>query len=165
MAVVSRPGGRFPSTWLPQIVFVVVTVLAFVFAPTVDGKHPPERLDTFFNAAAAAIVMIGIALLAFRRGKNANTLRFLTPFTVAYTVGGFAVSLAGNLPFDDGVYRYLFGATAGATLAAATTLVLCGVASVRAQREEATAEKEAETDGLRNTYADMQLGAKKKTRK
>jgi hypothetical protein len=116
---------------------VVVAVLACVFAPAVDNKHPPERLDTFFNAAAAAIAMIGVALLAFRRGKkNASVLGFLTPFTVVYTVGGFVASLAGNLPLSDGVYRYLFGATAGAVLAVVTTFVLCAVASVVGQREE-----------------------------
>jgi hypothetical protein len=159
---VSRPRGRLPSTWLPQAVFVVATVLAYVFAPAVDGKHPPDRLETFFILALTATVTLGIALLTFQRvGKNASALRFLTPFTVAYVVMGVAVSIAGVLPFSDGVYRYLFGLTAGAVLALLSTLALFAVASLAGQQHEATAEAEAETETLRNTYADMQLGAKK----
>jgi hypothetical protein len=157
-----REGGRLPSTWLPQIVFVASTGLAFVFAPEVDSRHSPDRLDTFFIVASAAVAALGIALLMFQRtGKNTSALRFLTPFTVAYVVGGIAVSLAGVLPLSDGVYRYLFGLTAGAVLAVLTTLALFSRTSFVGQRRDATVEATVATEKLRDTYADMQDRAKK----
>jgi hypothetical protein len=125
--------------WLPHIALVVGAVVAFVFAPTVDAEHSPDRLQPWFIVAGSALVGIGLGLLFYNaRSNNQRALEYLGGATVAYTIGGICVAGAGLIPWEhDGVYRYLFGGSVGTFAAFITTTALVTYKHLRGERDAA----------------------------
>jgi hypothetical protein len=135
--------------WLPHIAFVAGAVAAFRFAPTVDAKHSPDRLQPWFIAAGSALVGIGLAVLFYNsRSNNQRALEYLGGLTVGYAVVGICVAGAGIVPWeDDGVYRYRWGGRVGTFAAFMTTTALVTSAHLRGERAARLEEQQEKYAG------------------
>ena len=144
-------------TWLPVVALVLGAGLAFAFAPAVDGKHPPDRLEDWFILVLTVLAAFGAVLLFFQLvGRKAGALRYLGGPTVAYFLLGICAAILGVLPWQDDVYRYLFAASVGLFAAALVNIGMVAVANFKAQKQGAA-------DDARDKLAKMQDRARKKS--
>lgn len=134
----------------PFIMFIVGVVLALVFAPTVDQKHPPDRLGPFFGGVLGALIMLAIGIyLLQRNNENERIFRFLGVSTAVFFGVAIVASTVGLLPMPDISFRFIFAATVAGALAGLTTFGLVATTNVLEQRKAA---REANLD----KYSDQQ---------
>lgn len=123
-------------TWTPHLAAIVCTVLAFIYAPAVDRKHPPDRLTTFFVVVAGTLVAIAVVLLFIQRSSdNVHALRFLGVSTVLYFIVAIVAAVIGLLPLPNASFRFIFAIVVGGGVAGLLTFGLVTATSISDQRK------------------------------
>ena len=125
-------------TWAPHIMAIAGAVLAFLFAPNIDRKHPPSGLAPFFGGVLAALVAVAIALYLLQCNKdNTRVFRFLGVSTVLYFAIATVAAVLGLLPLPYASFRFIFTVTVAGGAAVLTTFVLVAATNVLEQRRAA----------------------------
>jgi hypothetical protein len=127
--------------WAPDLLALIAIVLSFIFAPIVDCKHPPDRLNDFLLTMASLLAVVGVVLFFIQRTDNERALRFLSVRTVVYFIVAILAALAGLLPLPDDAYRFIFAIVVAFGLAAIVTFGLVGGTYISEQRKAAQEAK------------------------
>jgi peptidoglycan/LPS O-acetylase OafA/YrhL len=116
--------------------FIVGAVLALVFAPTVNQKHPPDQLAAFFGGVLGVLIMLAIGLYLLQRNNdNERIFRFLGVSTIMFYAVAIVASAIGLLPMPDVSFRFIFAATVAGGVAGLTTFGLVATTNILEQRK------------------------------
>jgi len=137
--------------WAPDLLVIVGIAFGLAFAPTVDHKHPPDRLINFFVVMAGTLVTVGVALFFIQRTNNERALRFLSVRTVVYFIAAILAAIAGMLPLPDSSFRFIFAVVIAFGVAAIMTFALVACTSIL---EQTKAAREAKLDEYRKIQED-----------
>jgi hypothetical protein len=137
--------------WAPDLLALVGIVLGLIFAPTVNSKYPPDRLDNFFIVMASVLAGLGAVLFFIQRAGNERALRFLSVRTVIYYIVAILAALAGLLPFPDDSYHFIFAAVIAFGSAGIVTFALVAGAYISGQWKAA---RDARLDDYRKRQED-----------
>ncbi len=126
---------------LIHLAALAVTVVAVIYAPTVNQRHPAKELSSFFSSTAQIAVTLLVAVALFQGALDSRVAyrarRWLRPSTFVYlgaaTVAGVIGSTAA---VDPWLYRWLFGLSVGLGGAGLLSVLLVGGSNIGAQHDE-----------------------------
>jgi hypothetical protein len=118
----------------------VTGVVCFIISPTVDSKHPPSDLATFFTTGATLLgtFFIALALLAATSPQTNFRIRQIVGFiSFVYIALGAIASVSGTIEsWPYAAYPYFFAITAGSGSATVLAVTRVGITNLLTQSKD-----------------------------